>query len=293
MTDLILWNSTSSRRRSPTDDFLDNGLAILKTYIESHGYAVEVVDWANSRQWETMTPKSLARLNGMLARWLMGKKNRNGKSRPGKKLVGALFMLSQELTSKLQTRAQRKMIRNLASHVRDTGCKVVGIKTWYGETYITARQFAGELRKIAPEVLIVAGGPHASTYREAVLEDDSFDFAVVGEGEEVPAVPVSRLFFEGAGELVDGAEVIEGVESGHAAGEVNPIAHIAGTEGRVQKQDPPKERCRSDGFLHRSQPAVHSPGSRHAGRRAAPHAGSGDVNRAFRSPLTVKKLLSV
>ena len=111
MTDLILWNSTSSRRRSPTDDFLDNGLAILKTYLESKGYAVEVVDWANSVQWEAMTPTVLARINGMLARRLMGSGNGGGSA---KKILGAAFMLSQELTTKLQTRAQKKMIRALA-----------------------------------------------------------------------------------------------------------------------------------------------------------------------------------
>ncbi|MFC1544770.1 B12-binding domain-containing radical SAM protein [Gemmatimonadota bacterium] len=182
MIDLILWNSVSSRRRSPTDDFLDNGLAILKTYIESKSFNVEVIDWANSVQWDAMTPTVLARLNGTLARWLMG--SGNGASGRGRKILGAVFMLSQELVTKFQTRAQRKMIRALARHARDAGCKVVGIKTWYGETYITARQFAVELRKAAPEMLIVAGGPHASTYREAVLEDNAFDFAVVGEGED-------------------------------------------------------------------------------------------------------------
>lgn len=180
MSDLILWNSTASRRRSPTDDFLDNGLAILRTYLESHGFQVEVVDWANSCQWDAMTPTVLARFNGFLASRLIGSGRDGSKS----KILGALFMASQELTTRFQQRAQRRMINRLVLHIRDSGCKVVGIKTWYGETYITARHFASQLRQMAPEVLVVAGGPHASTYREAVLEDDSFDFAVVGEGED-------------------------------------------------------------------------------------------------------------
>ncbi len=180
MSDLILWNSTASRRRSPTDDFLDNGLAILRTYLESHGFQVEVVDWANSCQWDAITPTMLARLNGFLASRLLGSGRNGHKS----KILGALFMASQELTTRFQQRAQRRMINRLVLHIRDSGCKVVGIKTWYGETYLTARHFASQLRQMAPEVLVVAGGPHASTYREAVLEDDSFDFAVVGEGED-------------------------------------------------------------------------------------------------------------
>ncbi len=200
MSDLILWNSTATRRRSPTDDFLDNGLAILRTYLELQGYKVEVVDWANSRQWEAMTPVMLARLNGFLASRLIG----TGKEGRKRKILGAAFMVSQELTSFMQRLAQRRMISRLVRHIRDTGCKVVGIKTWYGETFITARQFARQLREASPEVLVVAGGPHASTYREAILEDDSFDFAVVGEGEDTLLRILQR-----AGETDKRSELIE------------------------------------------------------------------------------------
>jgi radical SAM superfamily enzyme YgiQ (UPF0313 family) len=204
VSDLILWNSTSSRRRSPTDDFLDNGLAILRTHLQSHGFKVEVVDWANSLQWEQMTPAILARLNGFLASRLIGSGNKGGK----RKILGALFMASQELTTRMQQAAQRRMISRLVLHIRDSGCKVVGIKTWYGETYVTARQFAQQLRQQAPEVLVIAGGPHASTYREAVLEDDSFDFAVVGEGEDTLLRILQR-----AGETDKRSELIELVKS--------------------------------------------------------------------------------
>ena len=184
MTDLILWNSTSSRRRSPTDDFLDNGLAILKAYVESRGFSVEVVDWANGVQWDRMTPKLLARLNRLIAARLLSGGGRNSNAGSFlRKILGALFISTQDITSWLQKFNQKSLIAELARHVRDSGCRVLGIKTWYGETYLTACHFAGILRRIAPEVLIVAGGPHASTYREAVLEDGLFDFAVVGEGE--------------------------------------------------------------------------------------------------------------
>ena len=184
MTDLVLWNSIATRRRSPGDDFLDNGLAILQAYIQGQGFSVEVVDWARIGQWDKMTPPIMARINGYLASLVLsGGELSKSRSKTVKRLVGLIYLKAQDLMSAVQSRRQKKMIRELACYVRDSGCPVVGIKTWYGETFHSARYFAGYLRKIAPEVLIVAGGPHASTYKEAVLEDGLFDIAVVGEGE--------------------------------------------------------------------------------------------------------------
>jgi len=188
MADLILWNSIATRRRSPGDDFLDNGLAILKAYIREQGFSVEVIDWARSGQWEKMTPRILARISGYLASWLFSRRESSkNRGKTVKRLVGLLFILSQDFMSTVQKWRQKKMIRELAQYICNSGCPVVGIKTWYGETFRSARYFAGYLRKIAPEVLIVAGGPHASTYKEAVLEDGLFDIAVAGEGERALA----------------------------------------------------------------------------------------------------------
>ncbi len=185
MADLILWNPIARRRRTPSDDFLDNGLAILKAFIENQGFEVEVIDWARSSQWEKMTPGILAVINRFLASVMLsyggsGKRTEKIISR----LVGPLFLLSQDFMSAVQKRFQEKMIRELAEYVRDSGCPVVGIKTWYGETYLTAKYFARYLRKLAPEVLIIAGGPHPTTYREAVQQDEVFDITVAGEGEK-------------------------------------------------------------------------------------------------------------
>jgi len=188
MADLILWNSIATRRRSPGDDFLDNGLAILKAYIRGQGFSVEVIDWARSGQWEKMTPRILARINGYLASWLLSRRESSkNRSKTVKRLVGLLFILSQDSMLTVQKWRQKKMIRELAQYVCNSGCSVVGIKTWYGETFRSTRYFASYLRKIAPEVLIVAGGPHASTYKEAVLEDGLLDIAVAGEGEKALA----------------------------------------------------------------------------------------------------------
>ena len=185
MTDLILWNPIARRRRTPSDDFLDNGLGILKAFIENQGFEVEVIDWARSSQWDKMTPWIFARINRFLASVMLSYRGSGKRSEKIiSRLVGPLFLLSQDFMSAVQKRFQEKMIRELAEYVRDSGCPVLGIKTWYGETYLTAKYFARCVRKLVPEVLIIAGGPHPTTYREAVLQDEVFDIAVAGEGEK-------------------------------------------------------------------------------------------------------------
>jgi len=229
MTDLILWNSIAKRRHSPSDDFLENGLAILKTYLQNQGFTVEVIDWANSRQWDKITPRILARINRVLADLLLGSKSSR---KPGGKiisrLVGAIFMLSQELTSAVQKRIHEKMIRKLAAYVRDSGCKVVGIKTWYGDAYLSAKYFARSMLKLDPEVLIVAGGPQSSTYREAVLEGGEFDIAVAGEGERALAGLLSL-----ARNSSTKAELLEKIHREASGGRLKNI--IYRTNGSIKK----------------------------------------------------------
>ncbi|HUU27993.1 MAG TPA: cobalamin-dependent protein [archaeon] len=184
MADLILWNSIAKRRHSPSDTFLENGLGMLKSFIEKQGFKVEIIDWARSNQWDKMTPGTLARINRCMAAVLWSS-NGSGKRR-GKtisRLVSPLFLLSQGVMSNVQKRLQERMIRELARYIHDSGCQVLGIKSWYGEAFPAAKYLARCVRKLAPEVLIVVGGPHASIYRDAVLEDSVFDVAVVGEGE--------------------------------------------------------------------------------------------------------------
>ncbi|MCE5269748.1 cobalamin-dependent protein [bacterium] len=189
MPELILWNSVAGRRRSPGDTFLENGLALLETALSRDGYAVEVVDWARGGLWESFTPKPLARLSHTLAERLVAQPGAAAPGRLARKLYGNAFFLLQESVARTQRRRQRRMLRELALRVRDSGCRVLGIKTWYGEAFTAARSLAAMLRQLAPGVLIVAGGPHASIYREAILEDGLFDLVVAGSGEK----PLARL----------------------------------------------------------------------------------------------------
>jgi len=179
--DIVLWNSISKRRRSPGDTFLENGLGILKAHLEERGFSVEVVDWARSACWKELTPVLLSRINRYLGEKLMAGKRKKAATA----LYFPLFLLSQELTSAIQKRRLERRLREFSVYLRDSGCRVLGIKTWYGESYAAAKTLAAFVRETAPGILIVAGGPHSSVYRETLLEDGGFDLAVVGEGERV------------------------------------------------------------------------------------------------------------
>jgi len=177
--DLILWNSIAKRRRSPSDTFLENSLGILKTYIEKQGFKVEVVDWARTEYWEKLTPRRFLKIN----RYLTIKLLSQNKNKLLFNLILPFFLLSQSLMSIIQKRAMDKLLRKFAEYLRDAGSPIVGIKLWYGEAYLAAKALASIIQTLAPEILIIAGGPHTSIYREAILEDNAFDIAVIGEGE--------------------------------------------------------------------------------------------------------------
>lgn len=186
--DLILWNSIAARRRSPSDTFLDNGLGMLKASLEKQGFVVNIVDWAQGSYWAKFTPKSLARLNRFLSSILLFPYWREKKlSSYLSKLIFPFFLLSQKLTSAFQKRSLDKMLRSFAVSLKDSGCRVFGVKTWYGEAYVTANSLAGLIKSYVPDILLISGGPHPSIYRETFLKDSVFDIAVTGEGEKALA----------------------------------------------------------------------------------------------------------
>jgi len=179
----------AGRRRSPGDTFLENGLAILETSLKASSFQVEVVDWARTGVWQRFTPQPMARVSHFLADFLIPEPGKAGRGKALRRAAGMLFLSVQEIAARVQRRRQRRMLRDLAVRVRDSGCRVLGIKTWYGEAFSAAKTLAAQVRSIAPWVLIAAGGPHASIYREAMLDSGLFDLVVAGSGEK----PLARL----------------------------------------------------------------------------------------------------
>lgn len=99
------------------------------------------------------------------------------------KAVGAGTVALQEVQSFFQRRRLEARLQDLAWRVVEQGAPVVGIKLWYGEAFTWAKRFTAILGELAPEVLVVAGGYHATLYEEDVLRHGPFDLAVRGEGE--------------------------------------------------------------------------------------------------------------
>lgn len=182
MARILLWNSLTTRRRSASDTFLDNGLGVLSAHLEDHGHRVWLEDWATDDFYASLAAPFLARpLRGLYGQ-LLARRAGPGPS-PLLKAAGAAALGLQGVQARLQARRLDARLRDLAWRVVEEGVPVVGLKLWYGEAFGWARRLAELLREIAPQVLTVAGGYHATLYEEDVLRHAPFDLAVRGEGE--------------------------------------------------------------------------------------------------------------
>ena len=56
-----LWNSITTRSRSGSDVFLDNGVAILRTHLARRGHQIHVEDWASVESFQSFSPPWLTR----------------------------------------------------------------------------------------------------------------------------------------------------------------------------------------------------------------------------------------
>lgn len=83
----------------------------------------------------------------------------------------------------LDLHAENLLVSQAAARIRTFAPHIVAItaKTLGWPAVVELGQFA---RKVAPEALIVVGGPHLSIYPRESLTWDCFDVAVVGDGEE-------------------------------------------------------------------------------------------------------------
>ena len=182
MAKILLWNSLTTRRRSASDTFFDNGLGRLKAHLESRGHEVILEDWATDSFYSDLAIPLLARPLRALYKLLLPRK---GEDLPSAltKLLGAATVGLQEIQSFVQKRRMKSRLKRLARKITQERIPAVGMKLWYGEAFSYANSLGKLLHKIAPEVLIIAGGYHATLYEEDVLRFGPFDIAVRGEGE--------------------------------------------------------------------------------------------------------------
>lgn len=178
MAKIILWNSVAKRRRSISDNFYDNGLATLKGYLEDRGHNVEVIDWARDDFYSSLTPPFLAKYLRNLYSALLSTDNKLARN-----FLGFITIQLQEYLSAIQERRIKKEIKKLARYLKDSRVRIFGAKIWYGEAFTNAKYLVRQIKKIAPEIITIAGGYHVTLYEEHLLENSNFDLGVVCEGE--------------------------------------------------------------------------------------------------------------
>ncbi len=185
MAEIWIWNAMASRRRSASDTFIENGLAVLKAGVEKNGHTVRVLDWARNDFYQQLAPAILARPIRALTVRLMAARRRGFLFKAGAALAFGL----QQLLARTQKRRMASALRALARDAAANRLRIFGVKVWYGEAFTWAKFLAGEIRRLSPETVLVAGGYHATLYEEDLLENSPFDLAVISEGE----TPLTRI----------------------------------------------------------------------------------------------------
>jgi radical SAM superfamily enzyme YgiQ (UPF0313 family) len=238
---MVLWNSVARRRRSISDTFYDNGLATLKGYLEARGHEVEVIDWATDDFYASLSPVLLARplrrIYGVLIRT---------KSPVFKLALGLVSMRLQDLLGAIQQARLDARLRALAASLKAKGTRVVGVKLWYGEAFSNALRLIELLKKVAPEILTVAGGYHVTLYEERILKVGGFDLCVEREGEHA-LYEIMRI--AGTHEAAwDKAAVLAEVVALAEAGEIANLVY------RTQEGTKKSARLDADAKRERSAP---------------------------------------
>lgn len=181
-TDLILVNSFAPRQRIACDATLENGIALMRTYLEDQGFNVKVVDDLRVSSVENGVPSWCRTALRFLVRHQVALFKCN-------RILGLLIMLLAWPFHSYALHCRRKYMDDLgnkiAAQVLAENIPIVGIKVWNGEAYSWSVKVAQKIRQTNPETIIVAGGPQVKVYGENILEKQEFDLAIMGPGEEI------------------------------------------------------------------------------------------------------------
>lgn len=181
--DLILVNSFAPRHRIASDAALENGLAVIRTYLEDRQFTVYVADGQRVSAVEDGVPAWLSAALRSLIK--LQSKSMINHFKP-------LLLLSMLLTWPLQTISlsfRQKYMDNIIDNIIELAAAdqvpIVGIKVWGGTPFAWSKRLSLKLRARLPETTVIAGGPHVKVYGENVLARGEFDLAIMGPGEEI------------------------------------------------------------------------------------------------------------
>lgn len=181
--DILLVNSFAPRQRISSDAGLENGLAIIRTYLTERGFQAEVLDEQRISSVEQGVP---AWCVGLL-RWMTKIQIKAYQSRITF-LHSLLFFVNwplQALSMYSRKQYMEKLIEDIVVNIKENNILVIGIKVWYGDAFVWSRQLAARVQAECPDTVVIAGGPQVKVYGEAVLAGAEFDLAIMGPGEIV------------------------------------------------------------------------------------------------------------
>jgi len=181
MAKIVLWNSMATRKRSPTDGFLENGLTTLKSFLEDNGHEAEIADWQKNDFYASLCPKIILSLNRKSTELIFyfGRKNSFLA-----KVYFPIFSLIQNTVSYFQKTTMEKKLKELGDRIIKSGVKILGVKVWYGEAFAFSNFLAKYIKEKDSSVLTIAGGFHVTLYEEDFLRNSDFDLGVVSDGEK-------------------------------------------------------------------------------------------------------------
>lgn len=181
--DILLVNSVAPRQRIASDAALENGLAILRTYLESKGCLVEIVDDQRITSVEDGVPQwCLDLLRNMIN---LQMKIYNRKLKFLWFIVMLLTWPVQALSLYYRKVYTRSRIDDIIKTIKDKDIEFLGVKVWYGDAFSWSNLLAARVREHCPNTVIIAGGPHVKVYGEDLLLNSDFDLAIMGPGEKV------------------------------------------------------------------------------------------------------------
>jgi radical SAM superfamily enzyme YgiQ (UPF0313 family) len=182
MAKITICNMIATKRRSASDLFLENGIGILKSHLETRGHRVEPLDLATSSFYKKISPALISRLVRSIYEIILWNKDSNKHQQSTKVLFGLALML-QKLNTAIRKNRMRKQLALIADRIVSSGDKIFGIKVWYGESFQWADKLAQMIQKRSSSILVIAGGYHPSLYESDFMQHSHFDLAVTGEGE--------------------------------------------------------------------------------------------------------------
>jgi radical SAM superfamily enzyme YgiQ (UPF0313 family) len=180
-SEVLLVNSFAPRQRVVSDTALENSLGILRTYLESKSISSEIIDDQRLNVLENGVPRTCQRLLRNITKLQL-------KVYRYKRLTYSLLLIAWPFHAYALRRRRefmRERINYIVNKLKSQHIPILGLKLWYGDAFRWSCELADEVRRHCPETIIVVGGPQVKVYGDIVLQQTSFDLAIMGPGEEL------------------------------------------------------------------------------------------------------------